>query len=154
LSWAGSTPQPSTLLIAKEATVRFSRIGFVSVVTLLITGIFNAWYLVGEIPRLLGTDYGYLLLVKLASLIPLMGLASRNRWRLKPRLDALTSHDDLEKIPPLLAQIRRGVMGEVSLGAAILLIVGAMGITPPARHVQPDWPFSFRLDWNNLAASA
>src|SRR5262245_20155958 len=143
LSWARSTPQPSTLLIAKEATARFSCVGFVSVVTLLITGLFNAWYLVGEIPRLLGTDYGYLLLVKLAILIPLMGLASRNRWRLKPRLDALTSRYSFEKIPPLLAQIRRGVIGEVSLGAAILLIVGIMGITPPARHVQPDWPLSF-----------
>lgn len=154
LSWAGSTPEPSALLIAKEATARFSRVGFVSVVTLLMTGLFNAWYLVGEIPRLLGTDYGYLLLVKLAILVPLIGLASRNRWRLKPRLDALTSHNDFEKIPPLLAQIRRGVIGEVSLGAAILLIVGIMGMTPPARHVQPDWPFSFRLDWSNLAASS
>jgi copper resistance protein D len=154
LSWAGSTPEPSTLLIAQEATARFSRIGFASVVTLLITGLLNTSYLVGEIPRLVGTDYGYLLLVKLAILIPLMGLASRNRWRLKPRLSALASHNDFEKIPPLLAQLRRGVIAEVSIGAAILLIVSVMGITPPARHVQPDWPFSFRLDWSNLAASA
>src|SRR5262245_44363346 len=154
LSWAESTPEPFTLLSAKEATARFSRVGLVSVVTLLITGFFNAWYLVGEIPRLLGTDYGHLLLAKLAILIPLMGFASRNRWRLKPRLSALASDNEFEKFPALLAQLRRGVIAEVTLGVAILVIVGIMGITPPARHVQPDWPFSFRLDWNNLAASA
>ena len=83
-----------------------------------------------------------------------MGLASRNRWRLKPRLADLAAHNEFEKIPALLAQLQRGVIAEVSLGAVILLIVGMMGITPPARHVQPDWPFSFRLDWSNLAASA
>ncbi len=72
LSWAKSTREPSTLLIAQESTARFSRLGFVSVVTLLVTGLFNAWYLVGGIPPLLGTDYGYLLLAKLGILIPLM----------------------------------------------------------------------------------
>ena len=34
-----------------------------------------------------------------------------------------------------------------------MLIVAVMGITPPASHVQPDWPFSFRLDWSNLGSS-
>ncbi len=153
LSWAKSTREPSTLLIAQEATARFSRLGFVSVVTLLVTGLFNAWYLVGGIPPLLGTDYGYLLLAKLGILIPLIGLASRNRWRLKPRLSDLANHNDLGKIPALLAQLRRSVIAEASLGAAILVIVGVMSITPPARHLQPDWPFSFRLDWSNLALS-
>jgi putative copper export protein len=152
-SWAKSTRELSALIIAQEATARFSRLGFTSVALLLVTGLFNAWYLVGGIPPLLGTNYGYLLLAKLGILIPLMGLASRNRWRLKPRLRDLSNHNDLGKIPELLAQLQRGVIAEVSLGAAILLIVGMMGITPPARHVQPDWPFSFRLDWNNLALS-
>jgi copper resistance protein D len=151
LSWAKSTREPSTLIIAQEATARFSRLGFTSVAVLLVTGFFNAWYLVGGIPPLLGTNYGYLLLAKLGIFIPLIGLASRNRWRLKPRLSDLANHNDLGKIPELLAQLQRGVIAEVSLGAAILLIVGMMGITPPARHVQPDWPFSFRLDWSNLA---
>ena len=153
LSWAKATREPSTLVIAQEATARFSRLGFVSVAVLLVTGLFNAWYLVGGIPPLLGTDYGYLLIAKLGILIPLMGLASRNRWRLKPRLNALASHNDLDKIPQLLTQLQRSVIAEVSLGAAILLVVGMMSVTPPARHVQPDWPFSFRLDWSNVAAS-
>jgi putative copper export protein len=75
LGWAKSTRESSTLLIAQEATARFSRLGFVSVVVLLATGLFNAWYLVGGIPPLLGTDYGYLLIAKFGILIPIMGLA-------------------------------------------------------------------------------
>jgi len=153
-SWAKASRESSTLIIAQEATASFSRLGFVSVTVLLVTGLFNAWYLVGGVPALLGTDYGYLLLAKLGILIPLIGLASRNRWRLKPRLGNLAAHNEFEKIPEPLAQLQRGVITEASLGAAILLIVGMMGITPPARHVQPGWPFSFRLDWSNLAASA
>jgi putative copper resistance protein D len=153
-SWAKAAREPSTLVIAQEVTAKFSRLGFVSVTVLLVTGLFNAWYLVGGIPPLLGTDYGYLLLAKLGILIPLMGLASRNRWQLKPQLANLAAHNEFEKIPALLAQLQHGVIAEVSLGAVILLIVGMMSITPPARHVQPDWPFSFRLDWSNLAASA
>jgi putative copper resistance protein D len=154
LNWLKATRGPSTLVIAQQATARFSRIGFVSVTVLVLTGVFNAWYLVGGIPPLVGTSYGYLLLAKLGILIPLMGLASKNRWRLKPRLSDLANRNDLEKMPEILAQLRRSVIAEASLGGAILVIVAIMGITPPARHVQPDWPFSFRLDWTNLALSA
>ena len=153
-SRAKAAPEPSTLIIAQQITARFSRLGFASVALLVVTGLFNAWYLVGGIPPLLGTTYGYLLLAKLAILILLMGLAGRNRWRLKPRLANLAAHHEFEKIPRLLAQLQCAVIAEVSLGAVILVIVGVMGITPPARHVQPVWPLSFRLDWNNPAASA
>jgi putative copper export protein/mono/diheme cytochrome c family protein len=152
-SWAKQSRAPSTPSIAQQATTRFSRLGILSVAILLITGLFNAWVLVGGIPPLLGTNYGHLLLAKLGILLPLLGLASRNRWRLKPRLSNLANHNDLDKMPNPLAQLRRSVIAEVSLGVAILVIVAIMGITPPARHVQPDWPFPFRLDWVNPTLS-
>jgi len=152
-SWAKREREPSTLLIAQQATARFSRLGLVSVAVLLVTGLFNSWILVGGIPPLVGTKYGHLLLMKLAILIPLMGLASRNRWRLKPQLSDLANHNDFDKMPNLLAQLQRSVIAEASFGAAILVIVATMSITPPARHVQPGWPFPFRLDWVNLALS-
>jgi putative copper export protein/mono/diheme cytochrome c family protein len=151
--WAKQSRAPLTPLIAQQATASFSRLGFLSVAILLVTGFFNAWVLIGGIPQLLGTNYGHLLLAKLGVLIPLLGLASRNRWRLKPQLSDLANHNDLDKMPSLLARLRRSVIAEVSLGAAILVIVAIMGITPPARHVQPDWPFPFRLDWVNSALS-
>ena len=36
---------------------------------------------------------------------------------------------------------------ESIVGALILLAVGLLGVTPPARHEQPWWPFPFRLSW-------
>jgi putative copper export protein/mono/diheme cytochrome c family protein/peroxiredoxin len=152
-SWAKQSRARWAALIAQQATARFSRLGFLSVAILLVTGFFNAWVLVSGFPPLLGTNYGHLLLIKLGILLPLMGLASRNRWRLKPELSNLVNHNEFDKVPNLLAQLRRSVIAEVSLGVAILLIVAIMGITPPARHVQPDWPFPFRLDWVNLGLS-
>src|SRR5213079_777515 len=34
---------------------------------------------------------------------------------------------------------------EGALALAILAVVGAMTVTPPARHEPPVWPFAFRL---------
>ena len=83
------------------------------------------------------------------------GTSSRNRWHLKPRLANLAAHDEFEKIPALLAQLQHGVIAEVSLGARH---------SADRRHDEHHsagpltfnriWPFSFRLDWSNLAASA
>jgi putative copper resistance protein D len=144
-AWVKRNDQPQTLPLVQHATVRFSRLGFASVAIIAITGLFNAWYLVGGAPPLLGTAYGYLLLTKLALLVPLLGLATRNSFYLKPRLRALRNRQD--GAIDLLVRLRRNVIAEFGLGAAILLVVAGMGVTPPARHVQPDWPFSIRLDW-------
>jgi putative copper export protein/mono/diheme cytochrome c family protein/peroxiredoxin len=152
-AWARRHRHRSTVPMMQEATARFSRLGVVSVSTLVITGLFNTWYFVGGIPPLLGTTYGQLLLIKLALLIPLLAFASRNLLYLKPRLSAVMVPEREEQATSLLAQLKRSVIGEVTFGATILVIVAMMGITPPARHVQPEWPFSFRLDWNAIKAS-
>src|SRR5262245_3138184 len=55
-----------------------------------------------------------------------------------------------EKMPALAKKLRRNIIIESFFGVLILVIVGHMGVTPPARHVQPDWPFSFRWDWSVL----
>jgi putative copper export protein/mono/diheme cytochrome c family protein/peroxiredoxin len=153
-SWAERARGASALLIAQKATARFSGLGFLSVAILLVTGLYNTWVLVGGIPPLVGTSYGHLLLAKLGFLIPLLCLAGINRWRLTPELNSLSNNTEIEKTPVVITPLRRSVIAEVSLGAAILVIVAIMGITPPARHVQSDWPFSFRLDWTNPALSA
>ena len=36
---------------------------------------------------------------------------------------------------------------ELSIGGVIVLAVGLLGVTPPARHEQPWWPLAFRLSW-------
>ena len=146
--WIRKTNEPASLLIAQEATRRFSLIGLVSVAVLVPTGSFNASYLVNGFAPLFGTSYGWLLLAKLALLIPLIGLAAVNLLRLKPRLLSFSSLDHATRVSEVLFRLKRSVVAELGVGAMVLLLVGAMGVTAPARHIQPEWPFSFRLSWD------
>lgn len=131
--------------VAKEATRRFSLLGLATVGTLLITGTYNAWQLIGDIPPLVGTDYGRLLLFKLALLLPLLALAATNLLFIRPQMLALASFND--SFRALVERLRRNALLEAGIGAAILAVVAALGVTAPARHVQPEWPFSFRYSW-------
>ena len=90
-----------------------------------------------------------LLLLKIALLIPLLAVAAVNRLRLKANIFEAPS-TQLREATDHLKQLTRNVMIEVVLGLFILLIVGHMNVTPPARHVQPDWPLSVRWDWSIL----
>jgi putative copper resistance protein D len=147
LTWTQRADHASAERIAAEATRRFSALGLGSVLLLVVTGVYNTWTLVGTIPALLGTPYGQLLLLKLALLLPLLGLAIVNLRYFKPRLVRVVAAQQRRQTRETLRRLRRCVLCEVVLGAAILLIVGALGNTPPARHVPPTWPFPFRLNW-------
>lgn len=138
--------------MAQAATRRFSSIAVVSVALLILTGSYNAWNLVGGVPQLFGTPYGKLLLIKIVLLLPLLILGAVNRTKLKPEL-LTASLDHREPALRLTRKLGRNAIAEATFGALILLIVGFMGVTPPARHVQPDWPFAFRWDWSVLAKS-
>lgn len=133
--------------VAREATRRFSLLGLIAVTSLVLTGAINGWMLVRDFPPLVGTSYGRLLLLKLGLFLPLVGIAAVNLLRVKPQLLATPTSDADEALSHLLRRLRRNVIGEACLGATILLIVGALGVTPPARHTQPTWPFTFRLSW-------
>jgi putative copper resistance protein D len=147
LSRARRSPDPSWVAVAREATRRFSALALASVACLILTGAVNSWFLVGGVPTLVGTPYGRLLLLKLSLLIPLIAIAAQNLLRLKPQLSAAPVARVGEALGNPLRRLRRNVIAEASLGVAILLVVGALGITPPALHVQPSWPFPFRLRW-------
>lgn len=138
----------ANITVAREATRRFSNLALASVIVLICTGSYNAWNLVGGFAPLFGTAYGKLLLVKLGLLLPLLTIGAVNLLRLKPTIVA--SSDRAGETSGALQSLSRNVIIEVLLGLAILLIVGHMGVTPPARHVQPDWPFPFRWDWTVL----
>lgn len=138
---------PAWAAVSREATRRFSVLGLVSVGTLILTGAVNSWILVGNFPPLVGTAYGRLLLLKLGLLLPLIWIAARNLLRLKPQLLAAQASGPAETLRELLRRLARNVTAEACLGATILVIVGALGITPPALHTQPSWPFPFRLSW-------
>ena len=137
----------AALAVAGAATQRFSFVALLCVAIVIATGSYNAWNLVGGFAPLFGTAYGTLLLLKVGLLLPLLGIAAVNRMRLKPQIVNANSIQREETVARL-KRLTRNVFFEILLGVGILLIVGYMGITPPARHVQPDWPFSFRWDWS------
>src|SRR5581483_11495807 len=138
LVWTGA--------VAQEAARRFSRLGLICVGTLMVAGFINAWNLVNGFAPLVGTSYGRLLLLKLGLFLPLLALAAMNLLHVRPRM--LVTPARGPKFLGLLATLKRNTLAEAGLGAAILMIVAFLGVTPPARHVQPEWPFAFRLSWD------
>jgi putative copper resistance protein D len=107
---------------------RFSTLSLCCVSVLVVSGISNSWLLVVSIHALFTTPYGRLLLVKLALFAILIGFGARNRFLVKGKLPKAAAD------PDLLAQLRRNVVWEACLGVAVVVIVGCLGVTPPARH--------------------
>jgi len=126
-------------LVAADITRRFSAFAVIVVGVLLLTGLSNTWFLVGSLPRLLGTTYGQLLLLKVALVIAMVAVAAVNRLVLMPRLR------DTAGAAGVLSRLRSNGLIEIALGLIILAVVGALGTTPPAAHTQVQWPFSVRL---------
>ncbi|MEU7241045.1 copper resistance protein CopC [Streptomyces sparsogenes] len=67
--------------IERAAVRRFSRLAFGSVVTLVLTGVYQSWRQVGSWSALTGTDYGRWLLVKIGLVGVLLAIAAvSRRW--------------------------------------------------------------------------
>jgi putative copper resistance protein D len=112
----------SSPLEAHRILARFSGIGIAAVGALVVTGLVNSWFLVGNIGGLLGTPYGQLLCVKLGAFLGMVGLAGLNRYRLVP---ALTGEPLGQSAA--LARLRHHIYAEQALGVAVILVVSAIG---------------------------
>jgi putative copper export protein/mono/diheme cytochrome c family protein len=134
--------------VAADITRRFSAFGVIVVGVLLLTGLSNTWFLVGSLPRLLGTTYGQLLLLKIALVIVMVAVAAVNRLVLMPRLR------DAAGAAGVLSRLWRNGLIEIALGLVILAVVGTLGTTPPAAHTQVQWPFPVRLSAAALSDQA
>jgi copper resistance protein D len=147
LKWGRRSDDRSAAQIAAEATRRFSILAVASMSLIVFSGLANAWELVGNVPALVGTTYGRVLLLKVSLLLPLLALAALNLRGETPRLRQAVADPESKDAGPVLHRLRRNILGELLLGSFILLLVGAMGVLPPAVHEQPTWPFSVRLSW-------
>ncbi|MGW0789973.1 copper resistance CopC/CopD family protein [Streptomyces sp. NPDC002911] len=82
--------------IPSGAVRRFSRVAFASVLVLAATGLYQSWRQVGSWSALTGTRYGQLLLVKVALVALLVGVAwISRRWtgRLNGHTDSVSADD-------------------------------------------------------------
>jgi len=107
---------------------RFSTLSLYCVSVIIVSGISNSWLLVGSVHALFTTPYGRLLFVKLTLFAILVAFGARNRFLIKAKLVKNPADKDL------LPQLRRNVICEVCLGAAVVAIVACLGVTPPAGH--------------------
>ena len=120
-----------------ELARRFSTLGAACVAVLLLSGILNAWYLVGTPQALIGTRYGQTLLLKLGFVAAILLLASVNRWQLVPRLAARDGHAS--------RRLLRHVAIEAALSLGVIAIVALLGTMIPAAHEQIASSFAERF---------
>jgi len=132
-AWLGGLPglvcmlgSQASLDAAARAARRFSTLGVVSVGALALSGIANAWFLLGDVSALVATEYGRLLLAKLVLFVAMIALAAVNRLNLTPRLQLRDRR--------ALSLLRRNAILETAAGIMIVVIVGVLGITVPAAH--------------------
>src|SRR4029077_14426089 len=149
---AGRDNSSACVLAARDATLRFSAVGLLAVGTLLATGLLNAVFLVGNVPALVGTDYGHLLMLKVALFLTMVTFAAINRQWLTPQLSDIPSGSKARANWDTLRQLQRNSLIEAGLGACVLIVLGALGTTPPALHVQPQWPLPFKLSLETIEA--
>jgi copper resistance protein D len=128
---AAQSPDQSSMTIARRATQRFSTLGVACVSTLVVTGIVNTWVLAGSVSALLDTDYGCLLLAKVALFLIMVATAAVNRLVLTPRL---VQEFDLKVGWAAMRCLRNNSLIETAIGAIILVIVAVLGTLPPALH--------------------
>jgi putative copper resistance protein D len=108
---------------------RFSTFSLCCVSILVVSGLSNSWLLVGSIQALFTTPYGRFLLFKLTIFAILVALGARNRFLIKEKPLKTPADKDL------FHELRRNIICEAWLGAAVVTIVACLGVTPPARHL-------------------
>ncbi|WP_062236597.1 copper resistance CopC/CopD family protein [Aureimonas sp. N4] len=110
------------------ALSRFSRRIAPLLAVLLTSGVFLAAVQVGTLSALWQTDYGRVLLIKLALVLILFLIAADNRWRL--------TQPALKGDAPALRTLSRRLGFEIALGILVLCTVAVWRFTPPPRVEQ------------------
>lgn len=104
---------------ARRVVRRFSTSSLIAVSVLAVTGCANACFRLGTLDALLTTNYGRLLLLKIAFFLATISIAACNLLYVIPRLE--TS----------FPRLKRNVAVELILALGILFVVGALGLLPP-----------------------
>ena len=104
---------------------RFSLVAGISVVAIILTGLYSAWAQVVTVPAL-QVPYGRVLVVKVAVVVGLLLVAGANLIWVRPRLRTGGTAG---------LWLKRLVGAEIVLAVLVLLIVGLLTALEPARQV-------------------
>ena len=115
---------PSELDALRRVLRRFSRIGYGAVALLVGSGCVNALILVPQPGKLIGTDYGRVLLVKIALALVMVAVAVVNRVLLTPPVMRSES-------PASVRALRLSVVVEQGIGFLVLGTVALLGTIHP-----------------------
>jgi copper transport protein len=122
-------PEDARAGVLAPVVARFSDLALVAVAILVVSGGFRAWAEVRTLDALTDANYGVVLLVKLAAVLPILALgAVNNRWT-KPRI--VRAAEGGADRP--LGTLRRLVALEVAMGAVVIGITALLVNLPPAR---------------------
>jgi putative copper resistance protein D len=142
-AWLGSLPALGYILyrarfdqlgawggLARKVVPRYSRVGYLAVGIISITGGLNSWPLVSRITQLVDTQYGGVLLAEIVLFALMVAVALVNRFAPSPIV--IRPNSTLPGRTAALAVLGRNVVLEQFLGVLILGAVSVLGTLPPA----------------------
>jgi copper resistance protein D len=120
---------------------RFVWIGGPAVLGVVATGLPLAWKYIGSWQGLIGTDYGAMVLIKVALLVAALSFAGVNFWAARNRCSALSTPAVFQRLPYYLE-------AETLLLIAILFAAVSLSTQPPAIDLdeqQATWAELFEV---------
>jgi copper resistance protein D len=152
-AWLGSL-LPLALLIGAAppeagaiASRRYSPFGASCVSVLALTAFWQGLVLAGGIHGLIATAYGWMILVKLALFVVLIGFAWRNRFWMTPRLSGAGSLGARRAL-------QRSVASEAGIGLLIVLAASVLASLPPAMDMtMPSAPAQPKIASTDLSVA-
>ena len=143
-AWLGGLPALLLLVvlapppIGAAAARWFTPLGKACVVAMIASAAFQFWDLIGGLPGLIGTGYGWAAASKILLLIVLLGFAAANRYRFAPALLQGEQADHANRV------LIRSIAVQTGVGLLAVLAAATLSQLPPAIHEQPLWPLARR----------
>jgi copper resistance protein D len=133
---------------AASAIRAFSEFALACMIVIVMSGIVIAALQIQRWPGLFGTEYGQYLLLKIALLCVVLGVAGHLRWHAIKTIDARLAD------PTQRRKVALWLLAELIFALAVMWMAAALAVTPPAQHDQILWPFAFRvapeITWRDL----
>jgi copper transport protein len=123
LLWLLSLDRSNVAAVGAEAQ-RVSSAAMFAVIAVLLSGIVQTKFFIGEWGDLVRSTYGYVALIKLAGLGVLVLFGAHHRYRVMPKLGEAGVVDDFA----------RSLRKEVLVISVVILVGGLLSYIPPPQH--------------------